>query len=125
MDYNREVDDALELDEILEPSPALHELLSSLDTTKVKPWILTNAYITHARRVLKLLDIGQFFEGTLSRFINLGITFCDYAQEELICKPKPTMFQKAMIEAGVTEKWKCFFVDDSLSITLWDGVDVS
>jgi hypothetical protein len=25
---------------------------------------LTNAYITHAKRVLKLLDIDRFFEGT-------------------------------------------------------------
>jgi hypothetical protein len=26
-------------------------------------WILTNAYVTHAKRVLKLLDIERFFEG--------------------------------------------------------------
>jgi pyrimidine 5'-nucleotidase len=61
--YNREVDDTLELDEILKPSSELHELLSSLDRTKVKPWILTNAYITHAKRVMKLLKIEHFFEG--------------------------------------------------------------
>jgi FMN phosphatase YigB (HAD superfamily) len=61
--YNREVDDTLELDGILKPSRALTELLSCLDRTKVKPWIFTNAYINHAKRVLKLLDIGRFFEG--------------------------------------------------------------
>ena len=66
MEFNREVDDTLELDTVLKPDEALTELLSCLDTSKVKPWILTNAYITHAKRVLKLLDIEHFFEGTLS-----------------------------------------------------------
>ena len=61
--YNREVDDTLELDAVLKPSPQLTEFLSSIDTTKVKPWILTNAYINHAKRCLKLLDIERFFEG--------------------------------------------------------------
>ena len=64
--YNREVDDTLELDGILKPSPALTELLSCLDRNKVKPWILTNAYITHTKRVLQLLDIERFFEGKRS-----------------------------------------------------------
>ena len=63
MAYNREVDDTLELDAVLKPDPKLSALLSSLDRGKVKPWILTNAYINHAKRVLKLLDIENFFEG--------------------------------------------------------------
>jgi len=62
--YNREVDDTLELDKVLKPSKELNSLLRDFDTTKIKLWIFTNAYITHARRVLKLLDISQFFEGT-------------------------------------------------------------
>ena len=71
MAYNREVDDTLELDEVLKPSPVLTELLSCLDRTKVKPWILTNAYITHANRVLKLLDIERFFDGlSLHEFLD-------------------------------------------------------
>ena len=61
--YNREVDDTLELDEVLKPSAELTKLLTNLDRTKVKPWILTNAYVTHAKRVMKLLDIEHFFEG--------------------------------------------------------------
>lgn len=65
IEYNRLVDDRLELDEVLKPSKELSELLKSLDRRKVKPWILTNAYITHAKRVLKLLDITQYFEGLL------------------------------------------------------------
>jgi len=70
LDYNREVDDTLELDEVLKPIPELTELLLSLDRSKVKPWILTNAYITHAKRVMKLIDIEHFFEG-----INCNILF--------------------------------------------------
>ncbi|KAF4996543.1 hypothetical protein F66182_16363, partial [Fusarium sp. NRRL 66182] len=35
--FNREVDDALPLDEILKPDPKLREFLQDLDTTKVKP----------------------------------------------------------------------------------------
>jgi len=31
----------------------------------------------------------------------------------LICKPQKEMFQKAMMEAGVTDNEKCLFVDDS------------
>jgi FMN phosphatase YigB (HAD superfamily) len=64
LEYNREVDDTLELDKVLKPIPALTELLCCLDRTKAKPWILTNAYITHAKRVLKLMDIESFFEGS-------------------------------------------------------------
>jgi FMN phosphatase YigB (HAD superfamily) len=63
LEYNRDVDDKLELDTVLKPSAAVTNLLSSIDRTKVKTWILTNAYVTHAKRVLKLLDIERFFEG--------------------------------------------------------------
>lgn len=63
LEYNREVDDTLELDLVLKPSAALTNLLASIDRTKVKTWILTNAYVTHAKRVLKLLDIERFFDG--------------------------------------------------------------
>ncbi|KAJ5505591.1 HAD-superfamily hydrolase subfamily IA variant 3 [Penicillium expansum] len=69
MVFNHEVDDALPLDSILRPSPTLRALLLRLDRSKVKPWLLTNAYISHAARVLKLLGIDDLFE---------GITYCDY-----------------------------------------------
>lgn len=65
LEYNREVDDTLELDEVLKPNAALTEILSDLDRTRVKPWILTNAYITHAKRVLKLLDVEPYFDGMI------------------------------------------------------------
>ena len=123
LEYNRQVDDTLELDTVLRPSAALTNLLSRIDRTRVKTWILTNAYITHANRVLKLLDVERFFDGMspalFANLLNLlGVTYCDYGQEILICKPKPEMYYKAMMEAGVNDKRKCFFVDDSQSTPL-------
>lgn len=101
MEYNRQVDDALPLDEIIKPNSTLRRLLQDMDKSKVKMWLFTNAYLTHGQRVVKLLKIDDLFE---------GITFCDYAAPKLLCKPSPEMFSKAMREAGVTEKSDCFFV---------------
>ncbi|CCC08178.1 hypothetical protein SMACR_01726 [Sordaria macrospora] len=106
LEYNAKVDDALPLDNIIKPSASLKKLLQDIDRSKVKLWLFTNAYINHARRVVKLLEIEDFFE---------GITFCDYAQTPLVCKPSEEMFRKAMGQAGVPEgRWgDCYFVDDS------------
>lgn len=107
LDYNAEVDDALPLDECLKPDAKLRTFLESIDRKRVRTWILTNAYINHAKRVLKLLDIEDQFG---------GITYCDYTEgENLTCKPYPEFFARAMSEAGVVDKDKCFFVDDSLT----------
>lgn len=104
--YNAQVDDALPLETILKPDPALRQLLESFDTRKVKLWILTNAYINHAKRALTLLGLDGIFE---------GITFCDYAKQPLLSKPDKVFFEHAMKEAGVQDKSRCLFVDDSLS----------
>ncbi|KAJ5550484.1 hypothetical protein N7535_001574 [Penicillium sp. DV-2018c] len=102
--FNYEVDDALPLDEILKPDPKLRELLEDLDTSKVKPWLLTNAYVNHANRVVKLLGIEDLFE---------GVTYCDYGSMPLICKPSQEMYAKAEKEAGAPSTESCYFVDDS------------
>lgn len=102
--YNREVDDALPLDGVIKPDPKLRQLLQDVDKSKVKLWLFTNAYITHARRVVRLLGIADMFE---------GITFCDYAATTLVAKPHAEMFEKAEAEAGVAKKEDCYFVDDS------------
>src|SRR5436305_4886177 len=47
LEFNREVDDALPLDDILSPDPELRTLLEAFDKSKVKLWLLTNAHITH------------------------------------------------------------------------------
>lgn len=105
LEYNKEVDDALPLDKILRPDNALRVMLSSIDRTKVrKLWLFTNAYKSHGERVVKLLGIDDLFD---------GMTFCDYGEIPLVCKPKFEMFDKAMREAGVTRKDRCLYVDDS------------
>lgn len=105
--YNAEVDDALPLEDCLTRDEKLRTFLQSIDRTKVRPWILTNAYINHAKRVLKLLGVEDQFQ---------GITYCDYTEgENLTCKPYPEFFARAMAEAGVIDNKNCYFVDDSLT----------
>lgn len=104
LEYNAKVDDALPLEDIIRPNPALREMLEDIDRTKIKPWLFTNAYINHGRKVVKLLEIEDLFE---------GITYCDYGAERLLCKPDPAMFEKAMKESGASNSSQCYFVDDS------------
>jgi len=47
------------LETVLHPDPELLSLLQSVDRTKVKLWLFTNAYVNHARRVVRLLGIGS------------------------------------------------------------------
>ncbi|CZT19826.1 probable pyrimidine 5`-nucleotidase [Ramularia collo-cygni] len=104
LEYNKQVDDALPLEDIIKPNPALRKMLEDIDREKIKPWLFTNAYVTHGEKVVKLLGIDDLFE---------GITYCDYAAERLLCKPDPEMFAKAMRESGSTDVSQCYFVDDS------------
>ena len=104
LDFNREVDDALPLDELLFPDPETRQIIEAFDNSKVKLWLFTNAHITHGRRVVRLLGIDDLFE---------GITYCDYSQKTLVPKPLPEMFAKAEREAGATEDTEIYFVDDS------------
>lgn len=66
MEFNREVDDALPLDDILSPDPELRALLEAFDKTKVKLWLFTNAHITHGMRVVRLLGVGKSNMGAAS-----------------------------------------------------------
>ncbi|PNS16867.1 hypothetical protein CAC42_4831 [Sphaceloma murrayae] len=104
LEYNAQVDDALPLEKILEPNPQLRSLIADIDTSKVKLWLFTNAYITHGKRVVQLLGIDDLFE---------GITYCDYGARPLLCKPTKEMYEKAMKEADVTDVSQCYYVDDS------------
>lgn len=107
LEFNYEVDDALPLDSILKPDPKLRKLLQSLDTTKVKPWLLTNAYINHAKRVVKLLGVEDLFE---------GVTYCDYGMLPLVCKPNQEMYAKAEREAKAPSTESCYFVGKLLAM---------
>jgi pyrimidine and pyridine-specific 5'-nucleotidase len=103
LEYNAKVDDALPLDDIIKPRPELKQLLADIDTSKVKLWLLTNAYVNHAKRVIRLLEVEEFFE---------GITYCDYSKIPLTCKPHPDMYHRAMRDAGVEKYEDCFFVGE-------------
>lgn len=103
LEYNAKVDDALPLDGVIKPRPELKQLLNDIDRSKVKLWLFTNAYINHARRVIRLLEIEDQFD---------GVTYCDYSSVPFVCKPQTDAYAKAMKEAGV-EKWEdCFFVGE-------------
>ncbi|KAI1116925.1 Haloacid dehalogenase-like hydrolase-domain-containing protein [Nemania sp. NC0429] len=104
LEYNSQVDDALPLEGVIKPNPELRKMLEDIDKSKVKLWLLTNAYVNHARRVIKLLQVEDLFE---------GLTYCNYSEIPFLCKPQPAMFAKAMREAGVERPEDCYFVDDS------------
>jgi pyrimidine and pyridine-specific 5'-nucleotidase len=103
LEYNEKVDDALPLEGVIKPNPELRRLLEDIDTSKVRMWLFTNAYITHGKRVVKLLEIEDLFE---------GMTYCDYGMERFVCKPHEEMYDKAMREAGVKENGNCYFVGE-------------
>jgi pyrimidine and pyridine-specific 5'-nucleotidase len=105
MSFNKQVDDALPLEDLLEEDLKLQQTLARFDRTKVKLWLLTNAHITHAHRVIRILGVEQYFE---------GITFCDYASGKLVLKPSQKMYVAAERDADVSGVRQCFFVDNSV-----------
>lgn len=105
LEYNSQVDDALPLEGVIKPNPQLRKMLEDIDKSKVKLWLLTNAYVNHARRVIKLLEIEDLFE---------GLTYCNYSEVPFLCKPQPAMYAKAMREAGVERPEDCYFVGKCL-----------
>lgn len=101
LEYNSQVDDALPLEGVIKPNPQLRKMLEDIDKSKAKLWLLTNAYVNHAQRVVKLLEIEDLFE---------GLTYCNYSEVPFLCKPQPAMYAKAMREAGVERPEDCYFV---------------
>ena len=104
LEYNAKVDDALPLEGVIKPNQDLKDMLADIDRSKVKLWLFTNAYINHAKRVIRLLELEDVFD---------GITYCDYSAMPLVCKPHPEAFAKAMKQAGVENVDDCFFVGRS------------
>ncbi|KAH8660439.1 pyrimidine 5'-nucleotidase [Xylariales sp. PMI_506] len=104
LEYNEQVDDALPMEDFLGPNPTLRGLLEDIDTSRVRLWLLTNAYVTHGKRVVRLLGVDDLF---------LGITYCDFSKLPLLFKPSREMFEKAMSDAGVERPEDCYFIDDS------------
>jgi len=106
LDFDRKCDQSLPLEVLLsEPSPRVRQLLEDMDRNKTRVWALTNAYITHAARVLRILKLDDLVE---------DIVFCDYANPNFYCKPEAEYYQEALLKAKVNDPAKCLFVDDNL-----------
>ncbi|CAF9926423.1 MAG: hypothetical protein HETSPECPRED_006330 [Heterodermia speciosa] len=117
LEFNKEVDDALPLENIITPNPQLRQLLDDIDKSKVRLWLFTNAHITHAQRVVKLLGVEDMFE---------GLTYCDYSKVPLHPKPHTEAYEKAEAESGVLSIQECFFIGKYINkkITSNRGVTV-
>ncbi|KAL6950207.1 hypothetical protein ACO0QE_000883 [Hanseniaspora vineae] len=109
IEYNKLVDDALPLQDLIKPDMELRKVLVDLKKSgKVdKLWLFTNAYKNHGIRVVKLLGIADLFD---------GITYCDYDKEEnMICKPSLKAYEKAKLQSGLKSYGNAYFIDDSIN----------
>ncbi|WFD34142.1 mannosyl-oligosaccharide 1,2-alpha-mannosidase [Malassezia cuniculi] len=104
LDYDAQCDASLPLEDILRPCPKLVALLESLDRSKCRVYALTNAYKTHATRVLKLVGLSHVVD---------AIVYCDYSNPDFSCKPEAEFFLAAA-EAVNAQDATHYFVDDSL-----------
>ncbi|KAI0320671.1 pyrimidine 5-nucleotidase [Amylostereum chailletii] len=104
LDFDRKCDGSLPLEEMIKPDPALRQLFLDIDRTKCRVWGLTNAYRTHAERVLKILQLDDLVD---------GLIFCDYSEPNFTCKPEPDYYIKAMRTVGVSDPSRILFIDDS------------
>ncbi|KAH7876280.1 pyrimidine 5-nucleotidase [Lentinula edodes] len=104
LDFDRNCDQALPLEEMIFPNPVHRKLLEDIDRSRVRVWALTNAYKVHAERVLRILNLRDLVE---------GIVYCDYEAKDLTSKPEPAYYRKAMSLASVIDPSKCYFIDDN------------
>ncbi|KAF8525320.1 Haloacid dehalogenase-like hydrolase-domain-containing protein [Gautieria morchelliformis] len=105
LDFDRKCDQSLPLEELLSEDETVCKLLEDMDRRKTRVWALTNAYVTHATRVLRILKLEDLIE---------DIVYCDYAVPDFSCKPEPEYYQQALDKAKVSDPSKCHFVDDNL-----------
>ncbi|KAG9101978.1 hypothetical protein FRC06_002426 [Ceratobasidium sp. 370] len=103
LDFDAKVDASLPLEELLTPDPTVRKLLEDIDPSKARIWALTNAYKTHAQRVLKILQLEDMFE---------GMVYCDYGAQNFACKPERRFYDQALALANATAE-KSYFVDDN------------
>ncbi|PPQ76757.1 hypothetical protein CVT26_000147, partial [Gymnopilus dilepis] len=102
--FDQECDGSIPLEQMIVSNASIRKLLSDIDRSKARVWVLTNAYLNHAKRVLQILDLEDQVE---------GIVYCDYKDPDFTCKPEPAHFRRAMKLANVIDMSKCLFVDDS------------
>lgn len=111
LEYNSQVDDALDLKSALNFNPALRDMLIKIKEHEDFDmlWLMTNAYKNHALRVISFLGLGDLFD---------GLSFCDYSKCPIICKPMKEYFHLSLLTAGIdyddsSVMTKQSFVDDS------------
>ena len=90
----------LPLEDYLDDDPILRGLLNSLPQDR---WVFTNADRHHAERVLDKLGIADQFTGIVDLF-----------SLDLVVKPDPEAFRKALDMAGETDPSRCILFDDLL-----------
>jgi putative hydrolase of the HAD superfamily len=88
----------LPLPSYLTPNPIVREVIASLPTRNL---IFTNADVSHARRVLTVLELEDLFE-----------TVVDFNAVSPYCKPMPESFAIAMDLADEPDPRKCVMIDD-------------
>ena len=86
------------LDGFISPEPKLNQILDNLPQPK---FIFTNSDYRHARRVLSLLDISDYFDQVIDIY-----ALAPY------CKPQTEAFQIALETVGESPE-DCLFIDDS------------
>jgi len=104
LDFNEKCDGSLPLEDMIDPDPSIRKLFQDIDRSKARVWALTNAYKTHATRVLKILNVDDLID---------GLVFCNYEDQNFSCKPERDYYDQALKKAGVTDPSKCYFIDDS------------
>lgn len=97
-DYLNYVHD-VKIEEFIKPDPILRSLLESLPQRKV---IFTNANKSHSKRVLKALQVEEYFS-----------TIIDVMEMTPFCKPYPEAYQMAMSKLGDTNPSHYLVVDDA------------
>ena len=86
------------LDQFIDPNPGLLEVLQTYPQRKV---IFTNADKNHAKRVLKILGIDQFFDSII-----------DVVSVAPYCKPHPEAFRIALEIENLQDGSGCVLLDD-------------
>jgi pyrimidine 5'-nucleotidase len=96
-DYLAYVHD-VKLTDYIHPDPIQQAVLEALPTRNV---IFTNADVNHARRVLKVLEIEQYFAAVV-----------DVNTMDPYCKPSAEAFGLALKAAGESDPSRCAMIDD-------------
>ncbi|KAG5648982.1 hypothetical protein DXG03_000331 [Asterophora parasitica] len=104
LDFDRQCDGSLPLEDMIKYDPAQRKLFEDIDRSKVRVWGLTNAYRPHAERVLRILKLDDLID---------GLVYCDYQVKNFSCKPEPEFYQDAMKKAKLSDPSKCYFIDDN------------